>query len=102
MRAGLDKGLTLEGLWDAAKDLAKDRAPGLDGVNIAFYSHHWEMMGPDFLRMVNEALIKGKLPKTMTQGLITLLYKSGPKEDFGNWRPITLLNTAYKILAKVL
>ena len=38
----------------------------------------------------------------MTQGPITIVYKSGPKEDLGNWRPITLLNNAYKILAKAI
>ena len=53
MQAGLDKGLLLDELREAAKDLAKDRAPGLDRVSIAFWSHHWNMMERDFLRMVN-------------------------------------------------
>ena len=38
----------------------------------------------------------------MTAGLISLIYKAGPREDLSNWRPITLLNTSYKILAKAL
>jgi hypothetical protein len=38
----------------------------------------------------------------MNNGLITLLHKGGDGEDLGNWRPITLLNIAYKILAKAL
>ena len=38
----------------------------------------------------------------MTKGLISLVYKSGPRKDLYNWRPISLLNTSYKILAKAL
>ena len=35
-------------------------------------------------------------------GLIRLLYKKGDREDISNWRPITLLNSDYKIIEKVL
>lgn len=38
----------------------------------------------------------------MRTGLVTLLHKKGAKEELGNWRPITLLTTDYKVLAKVL
>jgi hypothetical protein len=38
----------------------------------------------------------------MNNGLITLLHKGGNRKNLGNWRPITLLNIAYKILAKAL
>ena len=38
----------------------------------------------------------------MSDGLITLLYKKGDRDDPRNYRPITLLNTDYKILTKVL
>jgi hypothetical protein len=31
-----------------------------------------------------------------------LLYKQGEREDISNWRPITLLNTDYKRIAKCL
>ena len=98
----LDEELTIEELRAAAKDLEVDRAPGPDGVSIAFYKHHWDLMGEDFLKMVNSALSRAKLPSQMTQGAITLIHKSGPTEELGNWQPITLFNTAYKILAKAL
>ena len=35
-------------------------------------------------------------------GMITLLYKNGDRNDITNWRPITLLNTDYKIILKYL
>ncbi len=42
------------------------------------------------------------MPLTMRTGLVTLLHKKGHKEELANWRPITLLTTDYKVLAKVI
>ncbi len=54
------------------------------------------------MEVYQESLGKGELPPTMQTGLVTLLYKKGKKEDLANWRPITLLTTDYKVLAKVI
>ena len=32
------------------------------------------------------------------QGVLSLLYKKGDPENLENWRPISLLNTDYKII----
>jgi hypothetical protein len=39
---------------------------------------------------------------SIVQGLITLLHKGGDRLPLNNYRPITLLNTTYKIFAKLL
>lgn len=44
----------------------------------------------------------GKVPEGFSAGVITLIYKKGDKRDIKNYRPITLLNTDYKILAKII
>lgn len=67
-----------------------------------FYLCMWPCIGPKFLLMVQKSLESGKFPRSVTEGLIALLYKSGIRRILNNWRPITLLNTAYKIFAKAL
>ena len=42
------------------------------------------------------------MPQSMLQAVITCIYKKGKMEDITNWRPISLLNYDYKILAKIL
>ena len=49
---------------------------------------------------LNEAFNKGELSVTQKQGIITLLPKGDkPREFLKNWRPISLLNVDYKLLA---
>ena len=47
---------------------------------------------------------QGTIPGSITKGVITLLKKGGRHvwEDLDDYRPITLLNTELKILARVL
>ena len=102
MQANLIKRLSSKELQRVAVALAKERAPRSDGINIKFYTIHWDMLGHDFLSMVNQALANKSLPPCMTKGIISLIFKAGSREDLGNWRPITLFNTSYKVLAKAL
>lgn len=62
----------------------------------------WPVIGPDYLRMIREATTRGSLPPGVTDGLIILLHKGGTRSFLNNWRPITLLNSTYKLFAKVL
>jgi hypothetical protein len=47
-------------------------------------------------------LRNGETSELINKGLITLIPKSGDHAKFRNWRPITLLGSLYKILAKTL
>lgn len=62
----------------------------------------WEMIGLYLLILYHELEKQGMLTHSMRMGKISLLYKKGEREDLANWRPITLLNSDYKILAKAI
>lgn len=91
-----------EEILNAIKSFSNDKSPGLDGLPAEFYKHFWNELKPYFLRMVQTVFDNGTLSRSQRQGLITLLYKKGPRESLKNWRPITLLNIDYKIITKVL
>lgn len=95
--------VTVEEIIDAIKSLKVNKSPGVDGITSEFYKAFCKELAPFLLQVFNESISNGTLPPTLTQGLITLLPK--PKKDhliIENWRPITLLNNDYKILAIVL
>jgi hypothetical protein len=86
----------------AAFAMASDKSPGPDGVIVEFYTSLWDIIGQEFAQMVINLVQCGQLPQGVNQGLIILLHKGGEREDLTNWRPICLLNVAYKIVAKAL
>ena len=44
----------------------------------------------------------GTVSKSMSTGLIAVVYKNSRKLQLGNYRGLSLLNTDYKVLAKTL
>lgn len=79
------------------------KAPGPDGYPIAFFKKNADKLISLLLDMFNDSLDRGALPQTLTEASITLLLKPGKQEsDCSSDCPISLLNSDYKILAKVL
>jgi hypothetical protein len=90
-------------LFLALKDMAKDKAPGSDGLTVEFYLSNWYLIKSDFLDLVNYCFKKGRLPDSMNRALIRLIFKNrGERSDLKNWRPISLLNVDYKIISKLI
>ena len=98
----LDKPISFEELKKSVHSMKKGKSPGEDGIGAEFYQMYWEDIGGDFTDVVHEVFLEGDLSSSQKKGLITLLYKKGEREDIANWRPITLLNLDYKIIAKSL
>lgn len=103
---GPDEGVTLAELHSALKASARGKKPGSDGLPYEFYAQSWDLLGPELLAVLQEsfqAQLAPSLPASMTQGVITLLYKGkGSRSSLDSYRPITLLNSDYKLLAKAL
>ena len=63
----------------------------------------WKDIADDVIASINYAFDKGALLISQKRGIITLLPKKGkPSDRLNNLRPISLLNTDYKIASKAL
>jgi exonuclease III len=95
--------------------LPRGVSPGMDGLPYEFYIHFWGLLEVPFMAMVNEALHAAEgvaqqpdqpiLPPSMLVGLIVLIFKGGAERDvrdLASYRPITLLNCDYRLLARTL
>lgn len=82
--------------------MAIEKFPRRDEVIIEFYTKFWHLIGQDYTRMMHDSIQKGHFSPGVTRGLIALLHKSNKLDDLSNWRPMSLLNIAYKITAKAL
>ncbi len=98
----LTEELTLEDIQGAVRALPKGKAPGHDGLPIEFFQEFEPDIAPT-LRLAFVAMLRaGATSNFINKGSITLIPKSGDRAKLGNWRPITLLGSIYKILAKAL
>ena len=88
----------------ALSQLNNDSAPGSDGITVPFYKVFWKKLQNPLLHSFKSSLDKGELSVSQKRGIITLIHKGKDldRNDLGNWRPITLLNTDYKIFSKVI
>ena len=79
-------------------------SPGLDGLTTEFYKYFWCKLKNIVVESFNSSYLKGSLSFTQAVAALTLLHKGKdlPKNKLQNWRPISLTNTDYKILAKCL
>ena len=99
----LDEPISLNEIHDAVFQLKIDKTPGLDGIPPEFYRTFWSKLGESLLVLFEESIQKKELNHTARRGCITLIpKKSRDSLLLRNWRPITLLNSDYKILAKVI
>ena len=89
---------------DALKQVGLNKSPGLDGLPFEVYLRMSHMFVPILTDMFNHWFAQGAIPGSVTKGVITLLKKGGRHvwEGLDDYRPITLLNTELKILARVL
>lgn len=98
-----DSKITEEEIDEAIDQLSKGKSPGLDGLSSEFYKAFKNILTPILYEIYCVIFKKEQLCESMKKGMIKIIYKNkGDKEDLKNYRPLSMLNTDYKILAKIL
>lgn len=89
-------------LWNILKNMKRDAAPGPDGLNVAFYRATWQWIGDDVVSLVQNFYLTGMLPSKLKKTFIVLIPKKLSPVVPQDFRPISLCNVIYKIIAKSL
>ena len=94
----LEGELTLEEAAQVLKNMKNNKSPGTDRFTAEFFKVFWSRLGTFVVRALNAGFSKGELSSVQKQGIIVCIPKGDkPREYIKNWRPISLLNTVYKI-----
>lgn len=97
-----DPAVSLAEVSAALRRTASGRSPGLDGIPAELWRWCLDDLGP-LLALVFSAIgTLGSMPDGFNDGVVVPIFKKGCVRDIGNYRPITLLNSDYRILAKCL
>ncbi|MCO5576231.1 hypothetical protein L7F22_030040 [Adiantum nelumboides] len=98
----LEQELSAEEISRAIDILPIRKSPGKDGLPSEFFKTFKECLIGPLVAVWREAISFEALPLPINEGIIKLIHKKEEKNIITNWRPITLLNCAYKIFAKAL
>ncbi|CAI5962635.1 unnamed protein product [Closterium sp. NIES-65] len=93
---------TERGVKEALAGLPRGKSPGRDGLPPELFRAHWDLLGGPLIEFAKRFERTGHLDEALSTAVTVLLHKKGPTDQLGNYRPITLLSTIYKVLAKVL
>lgn len=97
-----DSDITEEEINEAITQLSNGKSPGLDGLSSEFYKVFKDVLIPILKDLFLVIFQNGQLSESMKKGMIKIIYKrKGNKDDLRNYRPLSMLNTDYKILAKI-
>ena len=87
---------------NALDKMSLNKSPGSDGLTVEFYRVFWEDIKLLVINSFNEAFFEKELAETHNYSIIKLLFKKNNREELKNYRPISLANIDYKLLANVL
>eukprot|EP00253_Pinus_taeda_P031661 PITA_31661 len=96
------KPVTEEELLSAMKSFKKDRSPGPDGWPIEFFIHFYDLFKSDLLRMVEASRMSGNIHSALTSTFIALIPKKQGSASLHDYRPISLCNSLFKIISKII
>uniref|UniRef100_A0A671X7A5 Reverse transcriptase domain-containing protein n=1 Tax=Sparus aurata TaxID=8175 RepID=A0A671X7A5_SPAAU len=102
-KAELDSPITKKEISHAIDKLKGGRAPGPDGLPLDIYKIFKDKLISPLFDMFMDSFQTGELPTSLRNALIIVLLKPGkPPTKCESYRPISLINSDVKILAKVL
>ena len=87
---------------NAIKMLKLNKSPGLDGIPSDFYHVFCDDILDMLVKCFNESFENGALSESQKISVLSLIFKKGDREKIENYRPISLSNYDYKILAFIL
>ncbi|GKB60199.1 RNA-directed DNA polymerase, eukaryota [Tanacetum coccineum] len=98
----LDRMVSKEEIKRAVWDCGVDKSPGPDGFTFGFYRHFWNMIEIDVVKAVEFFFLTGEFPNGCNSNFIALIPKIPDANMVKDFRPISLIGSFYKIIAKIL
>ena len=86
----------------AIRGLNSEGAPGPDGIPVFFYLECWDVVGAEVMALIEEFRDDRCNIDRLNKAYIILIPKVEGAELIGDFRPISLSNSIYLIIAKVL
>lgn len=101
MRVALKGELSEEEMKKDLKGMGSYKAPGSDGYQVVFFKDTWDITAKAIRSFVKDILGGGDLPEDAAEALLVLIPNGLHPASMREFRLISLCNTAYKLVSKV-
>ena len=101
-KQSLGEQVTEEEIANAVKFLNCNKSPGIDGIPSDFYLKFWDIIHKEVSQVVTSIINGLFLQGNQKRAIITIIPKDGNLTHLKSWRPISLICSDVKIVAKVL
>ncbi|KGU02951.1 hypothetical protein MEY_05668 [Candida albicans 19F] len=98
----LEKAFIEENVYDHLLMINKKTAVGTDGISYQNLIELWPSLGESLIRAGNNILKYGTLPQQMSEVIITLIPKKSKTPIIENFRPISVISCAVRLLSSVI
>lgn len=99
----LGRPFTRKEVCESLKAMMSYKAPGPDGIHAGMYKELIKIVASPLRDIFNKFLRGEPIPSDFKSGVTSLIFKKkGETSDLNSRRPITLLNTDYKILSRMI
>lgn len=86
----------------AVFSLPRNKAPGPDGFTVDFFISSWDLVGQDLIKAVRHFFNTSDMLRQVNATVITLIPKFPGASSLKDFRPISLCNTVYKVISRLL
>ena len=93
---------TVEEIKSVFFKLNPNKAPGPDGLTSAFFKATWDFIGTEVAASVRNFFATNFLPATANSTILTLVPKFPGATMISEFRPISCLNTIYKVISRLM
>ena len=97
----LERPFEEEEIFQAVSNMNGNKAPGPDGFPMSFFHACWPILRADLLAVFSEFHEFGSFQRSLNATFLTLIPKKAHAVEIRDFRPISLVSSVYKILAKV-
>nr|GEZ39765.1 RNA-directed DNA polymerase, eukaryota [Tanacetum cinerariifolium] len=101
-RDDLERMVIKEEVKKAVWDCGSDKFPGPDGFSFSFLRHFWSTIENDIFEAVDCFFTYEDMPNRCNSNFIALIPKMIDANMVKDFRPISLIGSLYKVIAKIL
>ena len=98
----LESMFTSDDIKTAFLSLPRNKACGPDGFSAEVFTNSWSIIGAEVTAAIKEFFSSGSLLKQWNATTLVLIPKTANASCTSDFRPVSCLNTLYKVIAKLL